>query len=454
MKFSMIKEHWKPIVLLALLILSIYIRAIPYEWFIFDDDWHLATRDFVGDTALSKLMSVWTYSLMPIPYTVWIAFVTTFGSVHPWSFRIFSILIHSLNSYLVYLFLLNLLWYHKTSMREFAFGTLKKAAFVGACLFALHPIQVETVVWISAQKDLLGALFFLISLNLYWNLRTKGQAHCAYLIAAIGMSILSKISFLVAPLLFFFLDIFIFRVKWKELAKIYIAPLILAVIIFITYREAMPLRQNLYVPSNFLRVQVFLEVFKFNFIQMFPIIGYYFDYGKTPVNIARDIELLPFKTIVNVLFFSVIGGVFLFCVRKRRWRPYGLAILIYFIFFLPSSGLVSFSFQNISTSADRFMYIPLIGMALVFSLIYSAGSKNKRIHWFLYAALLFLYIYSFNQVQQWRTSIHYLEYTLQKNPASNIIRLALIEAYKEEGDAGKVQFYQNQINWLEFNKKE
>src|SRR5439155_6503836 len=76
-----------------------------------------------------------------------------FGA-HPAGHHLTSIIFHTANTVLLFLLFNGMT------------GALWRSASIAA-LFALHPLHVESVVWISERKDLLSALFFMLTLAAY-----------------------------------------------------------------------------------------------------------------------------------------------------------------------------------------------------------------------------------------------------------------------------------------------
>ena len=121
---------------------------------------------------------------IPVTYTgwTWIAQTTANqnGDLRPEPFRTLNLLIHATNSVLVFW----LLYLLVQAMRP---------ALLGAILFAIHPLQVESVVWIPELRGLLAALFSLMALVLHCHYRQSGSRRTSLALAA-------AVSFLVAAL--------------------------------------------------------------------------------------------------------------------------------------------------------------------------------------------------------------------------------------------------------------
>ena len=90
-----------------------------------------------------------------------------FGGLYPFTFHFFSLLLHILNAFFVYLLLRKLT------------GT-SILSFVGGLLFLVHPLHTEAVVWASAHKDLLSATFFLSTLLTYLSFTKTGRRRVYY----------------------------------------------------------------------------------------------------------------------------------------------------------------------------------------------------------------------------------------------------------------------------------
>jgi hypothetical protein len=79
------------------------------------------------------------------------------------------------------------------------FGILVQAtgsagrSFMVAALFALHPINVESVVWIAERKNLLSMLFFLLALGVYrWYAREPRPGHYAVAALLFALGLMAK----------------------------------------------------------------------------------------------------------------------------------------------------------------------------------------------------------------------------------------------------------------------
>jgi tetratricopeptide (TPR) repeat protein len=146
-------RRWQAVMPGAVLVLLVIIAYIPslHGQFIWDDDFHV-----VKSTALRSLSGLWriwfvpgatqqyyplTHSSFWIDYHLW--------GLNPFAYHVENVLLHAINAVLVWQLLRRL---------------NVTGAWLGAALFALHPVCVESVAWISERKNTLSGFFFLLSL--------------------------------------------------------------------------------------------------------------------------------------------------------------------------------------------------------------------------------------------------------------------------------------------------
>jgi tetratricopeptide (TPR) repeat protein len=85
-------------------------------------------------------------------------------------------------------------------------GALWQSAFVAA-LFAIHPLHVESVAWIAERKDVLSAVFFMLTLAAYFQY-TRAPSALRYLLVALlfAFGLMSKSMLVTLPFVLFLLD--------------------------------------------------------------------------------------------------------------------------------------------------------------------------------------------------------------------------------------------------------
>lgn len=126
------------------------------------------------------------------------------GGQNPFMYHFTNLVLHTLNSLLVFLFLYLLT------------GRKWPALFCGL-LFAVHPLHTEAVAWARARKDVLSGFFFLGSLVMYLFHTKKPSASSYFLsLGAFFLGLLSKVSILLLPFILLLIDAYEGRKMTKE----------------------------------------------------------------------------------------------------------------------------------------------------------------------------------------------------------------------------------------------
>lgn len=151
-------NDWKITAGLALITLVLFLPSVRYGHIAFDDDVYVFENQNVI-TGLSPANIRWALAAvheqywLPVLRLSFMADASIFGP-SPWGFHLTNILLHIANVLLLFGLLLRFT------------GARWPSAFVAA-LFAIHPLNVEAVVWITARKDVLSTFFWLLGLWAY-----------------------------------------------------------------------------------------------------------------------------------------------------------------------------------------------------------------------------------------------------------------------------------------------
>lgn len=286
--------------------------------------------------------------------------VSLFGA-RPSGHHVMNVLFHALNSVLLFLF-----WTHMTSTRW-------PAAFL-AGLFALHPMHVESVAWISERKDVLSTFFLLVTL-FSWDRFVHHQNLGRYLMALVCflLGLMAKPMVVTLPCLLLLLDFWPYerhrhpnaitlvqgvraegsfqRWFWLAVEKVpfFLLSILSSVMTVVVQRKAMGSLDAL--PLT---------------VRMANAVTAYVRYiGKLlwPSDLAVFYpfpESLPGWQMVASLLILLSISIFLWW--KRTEHPYGIVGWLWFLGTLvPVIGLVQVGGQSM---ADRYTYIPSIGFFL------------------------------------------------------------------------------------------
>ena len=195
------KSPWPAIGLalaVALLAIAVFWPATRCGFINLDDDRYVSENAMVlqGLTphgirwAFTTVHELWWLPLLWISY---MADVELWGP-GPFGHHLTNVLLHAVNAALLFWFLFR------------ATGSRGRSFFVAA-LFAIHPLRIESVVWITERKDVLSGLFFCLALLAYLRHRARPTAASFWgLHAAMLLGLMAKTSLVVLPFLLLLLD--------------------------------------------------------------------------------------------------------------------------------------------------------------------------------------------------------------------------------------------------------
>ncbi len=367
-------------------------------------------RPYFGNYAPLHILS---YML---DYTLW--------GLKPAGYLLANVLLHYLNGVLIYLLL-------------FRISGRKRWGFVGAFIFLLHPVQVESVAWVSQRKNVLAMFFFLASFHFYLSYRTGGAKRrgLAYVLSVISfiLSLLSKSVTVILPLVLFLYDLCYLekqdRKRWLVDKVPYgIAAAAIAVVTIISQSpEFGGGRISYHGGSPVITFLTMLTVWpRYLRLLFYPTalsVIYYL-----PVKTGLDLSVLLSGLLVVLLG---VAGVFLY----RSKRKLSFWFFVFFIGFLPVSQIVPL----VTLMNDRYMYFPMLGAsAFLGSLCLTAterlpGYRRKAALAVLCVALLLLPWLSRERVSVWQNDLTLWTDTVGKCPDSEDAWYNLGRSYYDAG---------------------
>ena len=117
------------------------------------------------------------------------------SGTNAWSYHLFNLLFHLINCVLVF------------RLAHLLFNKNNFIALVTAILFAIHPVHVESVAWVSERKDVLYGMFFLLGLISYVKyVDDHSKKHYVLAMLFMLLSLLSKPAAVIFPVALFSID--------------------------------------------------------------------------------------------------------------------------------------------------------------------------------------------------------------------------------------------------------
>ena len=421
-------------VLLAIITLAAFWRVLGCD-FINYDDYKYVTLNRHVQTGFTKDALKWAFirgyeaTWQPM---VWLSYVLDYqlyGS-KPYGYHLTNFLLHIANTVLLFLVL--------SRMTE----SLWRSAFVTA-LFAIHPLHVESVAWIAERKDVLSGLFWMLAMWAYVSYASRGGAWRYMLVMLpLGLGLMAKPMLVTLPFALLLLDYWPLRrftpgtgeagTGWKliwEKLPLFALALVSCVVTCLVQREQGALASLRQIPLGARVANAFVAYVVYIRKMFWP----------------HDLAVIYPHSMTSPPVWRVAGAILLLvclsalAVYAWRRRPY-LAVgwLWYLGTLVPMIGIVQ---TGAHALADRFTYIPLIGIFIMIAwgvpdLLLSARVNRRYSRAPAVLAVLVttaLMVCTRFQVSYWRSSIALFQHALRVTTGNYIAHNCLGQALGVKG---------------------
>jgi protein O-mannosyl-transferase len=317
--------------------------------------------------------------------------------------------------------------------------TIRITGVVTGLLFGLHPLHVESVAWVSERKDLLCALFFLLSITMYTNYLSVVDNETAqrnyaqrffnkYYLFTFGffiLALLSKPMAVTLPFVLLILDWYPFhRIRSLKtfgtafFEKVpFIALSLITSILTIVAQKAIgaitpiaftPLSTRVLVAAKSIFAYIWKMILPLNLIPFYPY--------PTNVSLLSLEYLLPGVLLIGITTICVVAAK-----KQKLW----LSVWSYYVLTLiPVLGIIQVGGQAM---ADRYTYLPSFGPFLIIGLI-TAKIYEKVISLeprltlrmasvvVTIAALICISYVTIQQIGVWKNGLILWNYVIEKEP--------------------------------------
>jgi protein O-mannosyl-transferase len=443
------------VILLLGLVLFTYSKSLRNEFVDWDDYTYVVNNDQVRHSGSSYLKDIFTTPVSSNFHPLTILSMRLDSNdcrscpegISPEPFIRDNVILHLLNTLLVFtlIFIIcrnNIL-----------------IAFLVAAVFGVHPMHVESVAWISERKDVLYAFFFLSGLITYVYFKQKGGTkYLWYVISFVlfVLSCLSKATAVVFPVVLILLNFWLYQedensthasardaVSFKNL--LLLLPFFIVSIIIGLLAYKIQSGENFLWVINHSKNQPDMvnAVGPFSLLQRFQIAGYgFFEYM---IKFFVPVNLLAFYPYPNIqefnhgstlLFFvlsmaaTIIIAVFvIFSLRKTRLYAFGIGF-----YFITICLVLQFLSVGMAIMADRYTYLPYIGLALIPATLISNSSKRIRILLMSFSVcfITILIIQSKRQIKIWSNTETLWTNVINKYPDEELPRRARGKYYSKK----------------------
>ena len=417
---------------LITIILSVYLQVKDFEFINLDDPLYVTENPYVKQ-GLSKKSIITAFTTTTgsfwIPVTV-LSLMTDYEihSMNAGGYHLTNVFFHILNTILLF----------------FALKQLTSSFFrsgFAASFFAVHPMFVESVVWIAERKDVLSMFFFLLTIIFYNRyIRQKSRTNYFYVFILFALGLMAKPMLVTLPFALLLLDYWpLNRLSFNkknlfksltplliEKVPLFILSIFFSIITFTTQNRGKAVigleDYSIIVRINNAVISYILYLKKF------------FIPNDLAVFYPHPLNTIPLcQTAISVFLLILISYA---TIRLSRKYPFFLVGWLWFIGILfPVSGV---SQSGLQAMADRFIYIPSIGLIIIMTWGITAAvkSSNNKRKILVSAAFLMLLIFSSTawiQTGYWKNSIALFKHTIKATKNNYTAHACLANAYFDRG---------------------
>jgi tetratricopeptide (TPR) repeat protein len=366
----------------------VFARSLTFGFLEWDDPVYLTRNPLVQSLSAENIRAIFTTYLSgnyhPLPLLTYALEHSLFG-LNPFIYRLDNLLLHSANALLLYALL-----------RRLDFGP---RAVVFACLFfAINPLKVEPVVWVTGRKDLLSSFFCLLSLNshaLWVKSREKEHLYCSFVLFVLAL--LSKGTAMAMPFLYFAVDLSMGRKIGRSALLEKLPFLALAALFGVIALYARASYQDVLIEGEFSLRYISLS-------SIHRLFSYYFLRSLIPWPHIFSPFLSAPRIYSPLIVFATAGTLSLvaayFALRKRTPPGLWIGLAFFAVAIAPSLPL-----PVVGYTADRFAYLPSVGLSLSLCSLLSLGWRPKVVAAMAAAALLLYGAMALQRCEAWRDDV-------------------------------------------------
>ncbi|MBF0516586.1 MAG: tetratricopeptide repeat protein [Nitrospirae bacterium] len=441
------------ITLIAVATILVYADVLRFDFVNYDDKLYVTENAHVlgglsWGNVLWAFSSFWDSNWFPLTLISHMADVSLYGmkaGLH----HINNVFLHTANSILLFLFFRRVL------------GSYWVSGFIAAA-FALHPVHVESVAWVSERKDVLSAFFWLLAMLSYVHYARRPQRPktSRFVMVAIFfvLGLMTKPMPVTLPFVLLLLDYWpLGRISglsphWhqssyeahtlKQLAiekvPIFIISAASAIVTLIAQRSGGAVASLETLPFGFRLENSAISYVKYIANTIFPY--------KLTILYPMPVQIPTLQAIGAAAILLVITAAALW---KVKTLPYLFTGWFWFLGTLvPAIGLVQVGKQAM---ADRYNYMPSVGLFMIAAVgaaeLLKVNKRSKAIIAVIATLLLLFYIAATKrQLQYWSNSIALYKHAIEATSGNKVAYYNLGITYAELGRYGEaIDSYENAV---------
>src|SRR5438093_4164284 len=363
---------WLVPVVIALITCAAFLPTLQNQFVSWDDDKNFLENPHYRGLGWTHLRWMWTTHLGHYIPLTWMTLGLDYllWGMHPLGYHLTNLLLHAANAVVFFFVVRRLLTLALPSPSEHGYA-LAVSSGVAALVFAIHPLRVESVAWVTERRDVLSGLFYLVAILLYLRACERGARGRGWYwlsVAVFGCALLSKSMVVNLPVVLLILDVYPLRRLggavgwWSEPARrVYVEkiPFVLLAAAASAIALMAQLSKSAMIPVAHLSALGRLAVSAYG-------LSFYLWKMVVPLNLSPlymrpptvDPEAPPF-----ILSYGLVLAITAIVLALRRRIP-GLpaAWVAYIVVLLPVLGIFQSGPQ---IAADRYTYLAGLGWAIL-----------------------------------------------------------------------------------------
>ena len=430
-------RRWGDWILVALLVLgtaAVFLPAVDNDFVDWDDIENFVNNPHYRGLAWPQLRWMWssarlghyipvTWMTLGLDYVLW--------EMDPFGYHLTNVLLHAANAAVLYLIALRLLG---AAVPTVGSTPRRIGSAFAALLFAIHPLRVESVAWVTERRDVLFGLFYLLAVLAYLRYceaKAAGdkRGRWAYWgsVACCGVALLSKSMAVSLPVILLLLDVYPLRRlgggvrTWlaapRRAVLIEKAPFILmaggAALVALTVLGSSGGLSPLAKVGLRGRIAVSLYALAFYLWKLL-----------VPLDLSPLYELpLRFNPIGPAFVISgltVLAVTALVVIQRRQWPALAAVWTAYVVILLPVLGIAH---NGPQLAADRYTYLACIGWCLLVGGGLALGWPRRHTYRVVVTALAAVFVVTlggltWKQVHVWRDTDTLWSHALAVSPSA------------------------------------
>jgi protein O-mannosyl-transferase len=430
-----LKQKFIVYIILTIVTFVVYWQVHQYE-FVNLDDFAYVTENRNIQSGITSEGTRWAFSTKffglwnPL---VWLSFMLDYQlfGLNAGGYHVTNLILHTLSALLLF-------WLFNRMT-----GAIWKSAFVAA-FFALHPLHVESVAWIAERKDVLSAFFWMMTLCLYVYYTEKPIIR-RYLLVLFSFvcALMSKPMVITLPVIMILLDYWplsrcrigieshkknSFLQQLKEKMPFFISSLIF--IVFTLYNSDKSGVKYFSLVSRIDNALVSFVIYLEKTFWPHDMASFY----SFPINI-------PLWQVIGASLLIIFITTIVIIMAKRL--PYLFVGWIWYVITIaPVIGIIQISVSVPYAMADRYHYLPSIGIAIMMawgipSLLPSKQIRKNILFPVAITFLAILAVLSWQQCGYWKNSVNLWSHALRVTKGNCLIYLRLGNAFGRLGQYQK-----------------